>query len=507
MFPGAIALLERSLRIDARALLPHAIRGGLIVAIYGGIMFALISTVLGGGPGAPGFQFFCNITYLNLTAMTLIGSSYFATPITEEKEEDTLGMMLMTGITPLGILLGKTGSRLAQAMLLTAVQIPPILLSVTLGGVTLHQIIAAQVAVFAYIVLLAGVGLLLSTISPGNRLAAYRMTTFLLIYWLLPLFCSEVLTNSRTLNPFTQKALTAIAQFSVFQQIGTVLTTGFNESAISVQVVSNLIAGIICFCGSWFFFDTANSSPQRTDATDRVLERKGWLAPGRPKIEPIVWKDFYFLHGGPVALVIRFVLWISLYLVLAWLQDGSIINVPLNNSDVTSRFLIMMTVATTFDAGLCASRAMSEEFQVNSWPTLLLARSANRILLDKWIAAIFSWSPTPICLFLAIELLPYGQLMTTAFLRRIEFLGWLLPHLLLVPHVTAVWATYVRWGALPLGIMTTIASFYLMAIFFWALDVRGPSVAIYVYGVGTLAVCVKCHYLLYHRALRSATRS
>src|SRR6185312_9394696 len=96
--------------------------------------------------GAPGLHFFRGIAYLDATFMTLLGVSFFSTAITEEKEEDTLGLMLMAGISPVGILLGKSGSRLIQALLLVTVQYPFMLLAITLGGVTQYQIWCAYVA-------------------------------------------------------------------------------------------------------------------------------------------------------------------------------------------------------------------------------------------------------------------------------------------------------------------------------------------------------------------------
>ena len=113
------------------------------------------------------------IVYLDVTFMTLLGIGFFSTAITEEKEEDTLGLMLMAGISPLGILAGKTGGRLWQALLLVIVQYPFMLLAVTMGGVSGAQVWAVTVALLAYMVLLAGFGLfvrhLLHTQSNGGR--------------------------------------------------------------------------------------------------------------------------------------------------------------------------------------------------------------------------------------------------------------------------------------------------------------------------------------------------
>ena len=92
MLNGVFALLERSLRIDARAWPTHLTRLGLIAAIY----FALCMTLVTWNRfGAPGLRFFEGIAYLDVLFMTLMGFGFFSTPITEEKEEDTLGLMLM----------------------------------------------------------------------------------------------------------------------------------------------------------------------------------------------------------------------------------------------------------------------------------------------------------------------------------------------------------------------------------------------------------------------------
>ena len=94
MFTGVLTLLERSLRVDSRAWGPHLARFGLMGAIYIAVSYAATTS---GIFGAPGLRFFTSIAYLNLIFMTLLGIGFFSTAITEEKEEDTLGLMLMAG--------------------------------------------------------------------------------------------------------------------------------------------------------------------------------------------------------------------------------------------------------------------------------------------------------------------------------------------------------------------------------------------------------------------------
>src|SRR5262249_43201599 len=105
MFTGTLAMLHRAVRLDARLLRTHLFRAGFAWLVYVSLLYALwISQTL---LGAPGLRMFEAMTWLNVVLISLAGVSFFATAITEEKEEDTLGLLKMAGIDPLGILLGK----------------------------------------------------------------------------------------------------------------------------------------------------------------------------------------------------------------------------------------------------------------------------------------------------------------------------------------------------------------------------------------------------------------
>ncbi|MBC8115539.1 MAG: hypothetical protein H7062_14235, partial [Candidatus Saccharimonas sp.] len=242
MLRGVLALLERSLRVDARSWQVHLARLGLMAAIYISLSYAFTRA---GMFGAPGLRFFQANLYLNLAFMTLLGVGFFSTAITEEKEEDTLGLMQMAGIGPLGILLGKIGGRLFQALLLVAVQYPFTLLAVTMGGVTPGQVSAAYIGLTAYMLLLAGYGLLCSTFSPRSRSAGTWMILGILAYVIVPYACSETLRYLASRSLLTagttfHSSLLWVSSISVFLQTGEILTSSYGQSPWSVQAVSNL---------------------------------------------------------------------------------------------------------------------------------------------------------------------------------------------------------------------------------------------------------------------------
>ena len=130
----ALALFERALRLETRSAVMCWARIGLLAIILV-ILLPIQAMARSGWYGAPGLRFLQEMVWVNLVFITLAGLSYFASAITEEKEEMMLGLLRMTNLNPVAILLGKSTSRLIGALLLLLVQVPFVLLAVTLGGV------------------------------------------------------------------------------------------------------------------------------------------------------------------------------------------------------------------------------------------------------------------------------------------------------------------------------------------------------------------------------------
>ena len=188
MLRGTMALLTRGLRFDCRRWQMHALRFLLVAIFLFILLISWVENVVSVG-ASPGLNFFSYITFTNFVFITLGGMSFFTSAITEEKEEQTLGLLKMAGVNPLGILLGKLGPRLANALLLLAIQFPFVQLAVTLGGVHHRQIQAAYITLAGYIMLMAGLGILASVIAHRTRQAALMVSMAIM----LPLILQVVL--------------------------------------------------------------------------------------------------------------------------------------------------------------------------------------------------------------------------------------------------------------------------------------------------------------------------
>mgnify|MGYP000563087715 CR=1 FL=1 len=112
------AMFTRALRSDTRRLRPHLFRMLFAGLILGSLVMAHIQSL---SLGAPGLFFFGNILWLNLVLIVLAAVSFLSTAITEEKEEGTLGLLMLAGVSPLAMLLGKSSTRLFSTALLLVV--------------------------------------------------------------------------------------------------------------------------------------------------------------------------------------------------------------------------------------------------------------------------------------------------------------------------------------------------------------------------------------------------
>ena len=130
MLHKTFALLQRSLRTDVRLLRTHFFRALLL----GFILFTLFTDKGLLRSGSPGLELFSWLVYCNFWFIAAAGALYFSSAISEEKEEQTLGLLRLAGISPFSLLVGKWLPRVIGGLLLVAIQFPFTLLSITLGG-------------------------------------------------------------------------------------------------------------------------------------------------------------------------------------------------------------------------------------------------------------------------------------------------------------------------------------------------------------------------------------
>jgi hypothetical protein len=473
MLKSVLALMTRSLRSDERQLRTHLFRFAFVLVTYGIVAFMHSYGFIF---GAPGLLIFTSLQTLNLWCILLAAVSYFATTITEEKEEMTLGLLKMAGVSPVALLLGKTAPRLTTAAVLLTAQLPFILLTITLGGVSLHQVLAAYVSLIAFLILVACLAQFFSVVSLRSRGAAFRTGLVLALYFLGPAVARESMNalveygkigKESWLFTTTVRGSEWIDSTSIFGRIGTILRTGFAEGMISHQVVTNLVGGLIFFVFSWLVFDRCTRNEQQAGPARGFWQwrigGKGILGAGRAWRLAEVWKTFNFTAGGKSMILAKFVLYGALIWLLAYINyiDS---NRRIDWDELGQVMMGVMLAAIMIENMVNASRIFHSEIKWNTLSSItILPHSIASLAYSKVAGCCLALIPAITYFVLGYLLDPQSFYEAVDDMLSEPGFWYAFSLYTLLVHLIAVLSLYVKWGVLPLS-LGIIVIVYMLSI-------------------------------------------
>lgn len=307
---GAFALFCQRMNRDARNWKFHLfIAVGLLVLLTQSAAMALASW---NSSSAAGLTFLRVWGRTGLFIIVMFGISYFVQLLGEEKEQGTLGLLKLTGIGPLGILIGMFGSRLTQVLVLFTLQLPFVVWSVTLGGVTLHQAIALFVTLLTTLYLIGNLALFASVVcnnSSSANGACFLLLMFPLLgygscFLLQTLIANGTLvfSGSQYIGMFCDAVIHYAQQVSPYHRISWILMTGYADPLINPQVVVSLAMGLWFFWMSWLRFERFSNQTEPVNAGRNlklaIKKEKGTRKSLRCWDNPYVWREFRFNGMG-----------------------------------------------------------------------------------------------------------------------------------------------------------------------------------------------------------------
>lgn len=466
MMSPLLALFVRSLREDSRLKFTYFSRAGLVAVILF-FLFTIQSSF--GWSNAPGLHFFETVIGVDLAFVILAGVSYFSSAISEEKEEMTLGLLRMTNLNPLSILLGKSTSRLCNAVLLFAAQLPFTLLAVTLGGISLRQIFAAYFTIAAFLALVSNLALLASVVSRRSSGAA-ALTVFALLFFFavvpiaawfaqLPMRLGLVVKGNivtDALNGFSEMAFSA----SPFTRMGKILTTGFTGDVLDFQIWSNLALGAVCFLLSWVIFEKfcseqRETAPGRAGVARTSDRRRSVFSAGRSWKRAMAWKDFYFTTGGKLWLFIKLLIYGTPLLVIrCWPKQ---LGGPPTWEDFGIGTFWIMFGFIFVELAFAAGSIFRNEHQGQTLSSLaMLPQGIRSVAYEKLLGVIPSLFAAGAYLVFSMPLVvgPFTHALSQTSHDDFAFLFIFstIAHGVFFLHLVTALSLYVKRGALPLAI-------------------------------------------------------
>lgn len=480
MISPLLALFIRSLREDSRLKFTYFSRAGLVTVI---LFFLFMIQSSFGWSNAPGLHFFQTVVMIDLAFVLLAAVSYFSSAISEEKEEMTLGLLRMTNLNPLSILLGKSTSRLCNAALLFAAQLPFTLLAITLGGISLRQIFAAYLTIAAFLALVSNLALLASVVCRRSSGAAV-LTAFTLIFFFaivpvaawfaqLPMRLGLIATGNIWTDALDGLAGLALAA-SPFTRMIAILNTGFAGDVFDFQTWSNLAMGAACFLLSWLIFERfcseqKETAPSRVGLTRTRERRRSVFSPGRVWRHSVAWKDFYFTTGGKLWLFIKLLIYgTPLLVVRCW---PTLLGGPPSWEDFAIVTFWIMIGFIFVELAFAAGSLFRNEHQGQTLSSLaMLPQGIRSIAYEKLLGVVPALFSAGAYLLLSLPLVikPFLRVMgetsrnsnDVAFLLLVSFVSQGIFFL----HLVAVLSLYVKRGALPLAVGVHFILFLLMGL-------------------------------------------
>ena len=458
MLQGTFALFHRALCTDFRLTRTHLLRFLFAVLILFCLIVAHSSSRF---MGAAGLALFSNIIYLNFVFILMAGLSFFASAITEEKEEQTIGLLLMAGVNPISLLLGKSLPRLVSALILLSIQFPFTLLAITLGGVTFSQVIATYATLSAFLIGLSNLGLICSVVCARSRTASALVLISLVLYFLGPPLlglCIDGAVSARWIASNSLIARGAMAfvencyESSVLRQLNLILASGFSESAWGFQFWTNLIAGAVFFLLACLFFNRYALTEISTDPGRGLISKKRnrIFSPGRAWMQALAWKDFYFVNGGlGMALIKHACYGVALFSLCAYINFSSQ-SYSLREMGLTVFWTMLIVVL--IEISLISSRVFHVEIQ---WKTLvstaMLPQSMAQIAYAKLFGSMLAVIPAFFYLIIG-GLIGIEEMTQDLGMVLAEPSFWLTCiEVIFFWHLTALLSTFIKWGALPLA--------------------------------------------------------
>jgi hypothetical protein len=394
------ALLARTVRLSTRGWGTHATRMVLGVVV----LFTLATTTtFSAFFGAAGLHLLGSIAWWSALFITLAGIGLFCSAITEEKEEQTIGLLRMAGLRPVAILLAKSTARFYDAVMLFAVLLPFTMLAVTLGGVSTTQVLAIAIALAAYIFLLANLGLLLSVLRPTTQSASGMMVLVLILFYVVPMFFW-----SYPLGRFINEA-------TVWFRIQEILTTGYSGGVFSLQLWASLGLGIGAFVVSLLIFDRCvrdedAQAPERMSVRANSRLRLFGVSRAPAGIAAVTWKDFHFGCGGRTMSMIKPLMMLTLvgvyFMVINIMGFSSqFASVEAKHVGISLQFIALLWLV--FEFAIHLSKIFAQEVRGETLTGLLsLPYTAAELAYAKLRAALLAMLPAIGVLVLGICMAP-----------------------------------------------------------------------------------------------------
>jgi hypothetical protein len=358
----------------------HLTRGAMVTAYFVALCLVLRSSF---GVSAPGLAFLERITQLNLAFCTLVAIGCFSVCVTSERDAGTLDLLKLTGMGPIGFLLGRWLPVLLATGMLLVLQIPFTLLAVTLGGVLPVQVWGVTVAALVHLFLVASLALFVSVVARTSLGAVLISLVSFGICFLGPAVVTQFWPGLP--QPFAN-VLERVNSLTAFASVERILFPGkASPSLWSVEQTWQVLIALVALGLSRLSFESLTSGIPATTTRQSASQRRPQWATG---LWAVFWKDFSYTAGGWRWFAIRLIVY---PVVGTWYVES--LGGGFNRSAWIALHDTSLRVVG-WDTAIVLSQLYQREVREQTWDALrLLPVPQSQVIYSKLAGVLLALSP------------------------------------------------------------------------------------------------------------------
>lgn len=394
-----LPLLTKDLIEQAARKRTYVLRVIYAAVLYGSALW-IYADVAGGGSNAEvlslgrGRQLFSALVVVQLLAAIIILPAISSGAITSEKERDTLGLLLLTQLSPTTIVLEKLLSRLVTMGTYQLLSLPLFAVVYGMGGVELFEILGAIWYLFWWSVVIAAISISCSSwhrTTSGAFISAYAIMPIVFCFAMscqngLSPAMSELwrLRSEMTTSRFAISSLGTIVLLMVMS-VPLLLVSWFAIAFAQMQLLERAFVPPRNLLLEFFkkldgFFEKLNEQTTRGVLLVREVDTG-------PLFDPIAWRETRKRSLGTVRYLFRLlvVLEIPLALAIAW----TVSDLQANSFDgPTAFFLTLLWPISVLAIVVHATNVIYSERSRQTLDVLLVTPLSYKELVSQKLAGV-----------------------------------------------------------------------------------------------------------------------
>ena len=401
-FKKQFALFKQTMICDNRDLSAASLRGLTVTSFFLGFILQHWD-YMGSAKGMQALEMTFGI---NLFLLPVASVALFLPVIMEERKNQSMGLLLMTGLESWGYIVGRCGSRFVQLMMLICLQIPFNIIAVALGGITIAMVLKVYLYLFALAFLVSNLyifcSLFFSHVFKGILASSAIVLVLIFSYYLV--IWSHDYNNSNYYYSMSFERMLENSFEAIYVMGFEVVTRNWGGGLkyYWLYVTMFAVTGLIFLAITLLYFSRKSMDIASydfiggcKDLSDQFIPKKITKRERFSVTNPVFTKDYYYIMHGRFLTIFQAVVLLG---ITAWALSEFYSLRGVIEVSIASSFFSLLIIAW-----YTGNRIWYEEIQAQTFNALKgTPREMENLLFQKNTVAIRCLIPSAICITLFV---------------------------------------------------------------------------------------------------------